>query len=415
LSDKKRATASTDQSFSGLRAFVKWLIVGIVLACAFAYGVSAVRVIVACLLFVWVLAGPFLFSWCLVDLASRAFMEGHYDLSEKLARLALAVDELVKPLVMVFGMTYSPFSLFNCLNLANALMVNGQFADSEAVLKQALKQTEALPDFQLSLTPLILSHMATVILYRGDFNQAEDLLERSTTIKTNRLQLNTLSVDERMSLELGMAADLYTTGGLFEKCRQYDLAEKCFKDALERVELFAENLDPDGELKSNFLNGLGDLYLKLGRAREAEPYIYEARRLRDQRFTADHPIMSSSYDNLGRFKTATGEYVEAEKWLEKARKIRQRYGRKNPADLADTMRSIGQLKVAEGKLQEAKEMFAQAALMKQKAFGESFPDVADMLEEKAAVMERLGDSGGAAAALEAALKIREKFCLRQKF
>jgi tetratricopeptide (TPR) repeat protein len=402
-------------TLAGVWALAKWLAVGIIFAAVFTLGNAVVRFIFAFLLVLWALIGPFLLSWCLIELSSRALFEGFYPLSERLCRVAIALDEFIRPLTAMFGMQTSPFALFNQLNLANALMVRGKFSQAQTLLQAALAESEAMPDGRMSLTlmPLVASHLASAVMYCGDFERAEGLFGRAQALKKNRLNQADVPAEEKAGLEVGVAADLFALGALAAKRLNFALAEDYYRQALDKTSGFAGSSHDDGELAGNFLNGMGELKLNQGHIEEAAIAIGAAYDLRSKKFRKNHPIMASSYDNLGRLCTARGDFAGAAKWLALAYKIRASAGcRENLADLGDSVRSQGQLNLAEGNAIAAEETFIQALAMKEKVFGRNYPDVAELLEDLSKLCRKAGRNDEAEAYASEASSIRSRFAIK---
>ncbi|MFA6207916.1 MAG: tetratricopeptide repeat protein [Candidatus Obscuribacterales bacterium] len=373
---------------SGLSACCKWLLVGLCFAWLFTVlpaNVAALRFGVAALLLLWALTGPFVLSWCMVDLAGWAFHQGYYSLACNLARLGVQIDSAVRPLVQLAGLSDSPFAAFNSLNLANSEMVGGRFTLAKERLTAALEQSDcmaAMPSTS-SVTPFVLSHLATVEQCLGNFEQAHSFLTRSINLKSNSLK-DCESSGEKLALERAIAADRHALGGFYDKRLAYAEAEKNYLAALDlldqSVDVKGELVDWENEMRGSFVNGLGEFYLRQGKVDLAEPLLRQAFDLRGSRFSANHPIMSSSYDALGRLETIKGNLTEANSLLKRAYKIRLHYCKDNLSDLADTQISLAKLKHVQGQEAEAELLLRQALAAKENVFGPCHPDLAEVLE-----------------------------------
>lgn len=374
---------------SGLSAWCKWLLVGVCFAWLFAAlpgsSASAVRVGLAILLLLWALCAPFVLSWCMVDLAGWAFHQGYYSLAFALARLGVQSDIAVQPLVQVAGLSDSPFAAFNSLNLANSEMVGGQFIAAKERLTAALAQSDCMAGMPAttSVTPFVLSHLASVEQCLGNFEQAHSFLTRSINLKSNSLK-DCESSSEKLALERAIAADRHALGCFFEKRLAMVEAEKNYLAALEilerSVDVKGELVEWESEMRASFVNGLGEFYLRQGKVDLAEPLLRQAYALRSSRFPANHPIMSASYDALARLEIVKGNLSEAGSLLKRAYKIRLHYCKENLSDLADTQLSLAKLKQSQGQFVEAENLLRQALLAKEKVFGACHPDVAEVLE-----------------------------------
>ncbi|CAN5170982.1 hypothetical protein BH11CYA1_BH11CYA1_11100 [soil metagenome] len=373
---------------SGLSAWCKWLLIGVCFAWLFVVmpeNIGAGRVLLALVLLLWAISGPFVLSWSMVDLSGWAFHEGYYRLAFAFARLGVHLDQAVRPLVQVAGLSDSPFAAFNSLNLANSEMVGGQFVIAKERLTAALVQSECMEGMSAnsSVAPFVLSHLASVEQCLGNFEQAYSFLTRSINLKSNCLK-DCESDSEKLALERAIAADRHALGCFFEKRLALCEAEKNFIaaiDILDRsVDCKGELVDWENEMRGSFANGLGEFYLRQGKVEQAEPLLRQAFELRKLRFAANHPIMSASYDALGKLETAKGNWSEATSLLKRAHKIRLHYCKDNLSDLADTLISMARLKEAQGQNKEAEELFRQALAVKEKTFGAKHPEAAEVLE-----------------------------------
>lgn len=383
---------------SGLSAWCKWLLVGICFAWIFAVlpeSSSVVRIGLAVLLLLWALCAPFVLSWCMVDLSGWAFHRGYYSLAFALARLGVQSDSAVQPLVQVAGLSDSPFAAFNSLNLANSEMVSGQFAAAKVRLTAALGQSDCMAGMPAtsSVTPFVLSHLATVEQCLGNFEQAHSFLTRSINLKSNCIK-DCETSSEKLALERAIAADRHALGCFFEKRLVMPEAEKNYLAAIEildrSVDVKGELIEWENEMRGSFVNGLGEFYLRQGKVDLAEPLLRQACDLRSSRFPANHPIMSASYDALGRLEIAKGNLAEASSLLKRAHKIRLRYCKANLSDLADTLKSMAMLKQVQGEVVEAEQLLRQALAAKEKVFGACHPDVAEVLEALSQLIVHLG-------------------------
>jgi len=408
---KQSSNEDSSSTLAGLSAFCKWLLVGICGAWIFAMVPPAVRVIPAFLMLLWALAAPFISSWACVDISGWAFHQGYYGLAQKVSVAAVRLDLFLQPLVSLFGLSDSPFAVFNSLNLANVEMVNGQFVRAQERLAIAFQQCNCIPGLASALTPLVLSHKAAVEHYLGDFDQAEITLAQSLNLKTNRLTRTDLAPAERLAFQLAIAADNHALGCFLDKRLAFDAAEKSYCLALQKLdEISPDSGDTVHELRGNFANVLGDFYQRRGQLEKAEALLQVAISVRSCRYKDSHPVISASFESLGKLELDKGNLIEARKLLNKAHKIRLRYCRENKADLADTMKSLSRLKQAEGAPEEEiEQLLRQALAFKENVFGPSYPEVADLLEPLAEFLHGTGCQAEAQIVADRALQIRTKF------
>jgi tetratricopeptide (TPR) repeat protein len=411
--DSKVSNASSqlEQSQGGLALFFKWLLAGVALCILFGLSEQFWRAIVAFFLIFWGMAAPFFLSFALVDLSNHAYRRAWYGFAELCARLGLQIDAAVKPLMVLVGIAESPFSLFNSLNLSSCLLFKGRFQEARELLRQAMKVSLELPELELSLTPLVLSHLAGVEIMLGNFQEARMTINRASLLNENKLRQADLSELEKGSIRLALCADKHALGCLLDKANEHEKALGQFEEAFALLKELPQNFDPEGELEANFLQAIAEQEIKLGRLEFVCHKIERSLLLRQRNYGARHPLTAACYHILGEYALARGDFSQAAGCLAQAQKIRENYARFNPADLADTLVVQAQLASALANFGKAQLLLTRALSLKKQVFGESYPDVAYVLENLAQLALSQGNADAEAELREQAAQMRRKFIL----
>lgn len=185
---------------------------------------------------------------------------------------------------------------------------------------------------------------------------------------------------------------------------EYAEAEKCFHAAL------CIRTDDCGE-ESRFvpatLNNLGDLHYIAGNKDNVED-LY--RRALDINRRDPYSIeVGRSLNGLALLAADAGNVAEAENLLKRAAKVHFRGNRSEHPYMATVLVNLGILYTDAGRLDEASECLRQAARIQQTVLGDTHPDVAVRLQAEAALLAKLGDSAGAAAAQQQSQALRAAF------
>jgi tetratricopeptide (TPR) repeat protein len=390
---------------------LKWLFTGIVFAMVFAYSPQLMRNIVAFLLIIWAMLAPLMASWSLLDLSSWAFAEGRYRQALSLATAALKIDEWIRPMANLIGMSESPFRVFNSLNQASSYQALGQYKEALDVLKNVLAKIENSEtlDADATAAPRVLTSLALTKQFLGDFVGAENTLRRSLTIKEGKLGRDELDDEQKTNLKLVSACDLNALGRLDCKRLKWDTAESQLKLSIERLEALDRAIDPSRELWSEFAAPLVDVLMHTDRSDLAYELAQSILNIRLSCLSAHHPSLASAHDAFGRCLIISGNLERARRELECARRIRAHSKDLNASDNAETIYSLAMLADKKGEAQAAEALYLEALKLKEEAYGPSYPDVAEVLEAYGAFLERQERGSESQSILSRASEIRHKF------
>src|ERR1019366_5530316 len=147
--------------------------------------------------------------------------------------------------------------------------------------------------------PTLMNHIATYLLNRAHYAQAESLYQR------------VLHIGEGVphGEHPFVAEALHGLAHLYREQGKYEEAEPLLLRAL----LIREQvLGSDHPFVPETLNELAILYRYQGKYEEAEPLYKRALRIREQQLGADHPSTASSLNDLAILYRCQGKYKEAE-------------------------------------------------------------------------------------------------------
>jgi len=275
-----------------------------------------------------------------------------------------------------------PLTLHSLNNMALVLMDQGNTAESEKMLREAVEgNTRVLgPDDPETLRAM--SNLGNLYRDEGKFSEAEPLL-RSAVERSRHVHGD----DHRDTLiAINSLATLFAHQGKFGE------AEPLWREVHERGTRALGADDPD-VLAWTF--NLGGLIEQQGRAKEAEPYFREAlekyRRVRGE----DHPTTIRAISGLGANLNRQTRYAEAEplyrEALERARRI---LGPSNP-DTVEYVGRLGGLLLAAGKFEQAEPYLRDAFEAQKQTLGETHPQTLSAQGLYARLFSRRGDSARA--------------------
>jgi tetratricopeptide (TPR) repeat protein len=179
---------------------------------------------------------------------------------------------------------------------------DGQYQGATACYAQAVRTAQAL-DIANAATVGDLHNLAVLAEEMGDYVEAGNYSSRELDL------LNQLG--EGASAEAG---DVYTKlGELLLIQGLFSEAEINYKKA---VDLLTQHAGVENLRTAKALNGLGRLYIQLGRVMEASPLVRQAFAIAQKSLPEDSPQLLLFYDSEAFLLSGTGKFREAEKrWL----------------------------------------------------------------------------------------------------
>lgn len=209
-----------------------------------------------------------------------------------------------------------------------------------------------------------LEKMAGVLLKKGDYAKAEELVKEAVKIFQSSSAAKESS--ERIASYLTLAK-LYTTLGL------YDEAE----DALRKASKYSKRSKSQGGVKS--AEELASLYLKQGRYAEAERLLDENTLILEKKLGATSRELITPLNLFGQLYIITGNYTAAEKKIKKAMEVAAINFTENSVKYTECLRLIENLYRELGDYKKAEETDKQILAIQQKVLGNNHIDVAATL------------------------------------
>jgi CHAT domain-containing protein/Tfp pilus assembly protein PilF len=127
------------------------------------------------------------------------------------------------------------------------------------------------------------------------------------------------------------------------------------------------------------LAGLGYLYDRRGKLKEAEEHLARAVAIREATLGSEHVDVAALLAYLAHVHSSQGRYPDAERQLARALAIREKtLGPEHPT-VATTLTLIANLQQARGRFAEAEPLFHRALAIREKATGGNHSELADTL------------------------------------
>lgn len=186
---------------------------------------------------------------------------------------------------------------------------------------------------------------------------------------------------------------------------EYAQAESLLQQALairERV------LGTDSPALAQSLNDLGVLYSDQRKYAQAEPLHLRAIAIRQQVLGPEHADLAQSFSNLGALYIGQEKYTEAEPLLKRAMEINKQVLGPKSADFAKSLMVLANLYINQNKLIYAKEYAQRALPILEQTLGPNHPDVARCNYYLGRVFQKQGDLHRAESLYQRALAIQEK-------
>ncbi|HEU5227960.1 MAG TPA: FxSxx-COOH system tetratricopeptide repeat protein [Ktedonobacteraceae bacterium] len=241
---------------------------------------------------------------------------------------------------------------------------------------------------------LLLHKMADYLTQRGQYTDAEPLLQRAL-----QLQESILGIEHP-----DLAASLNRLAELFRIQSRYGEAEALFQQALSLQE---HALEPDLARMATSLTGLADLFFHRSQFAEAEPLFRRALSLQEQAWGPLHPEIALSYYNLAEAALQQERSAEAEPLYQQALHIQEQTSGLDHPRAATFLNGLAMLYFQQGRYTEAEPLLQQALALRERTLGAEHPSVATSLNNLAALYQLQKRSLEAGELLERALHIWE--------
>ncbi len=388
----------------GVIAFCFWILMGACFSLGFAVAEPAFRMVLVPVVLVWAVLGPFAMSYFFVDLSTILSNFGGHEMALKVARLGIAVDESITPLIHLFGIHESPLVVLNLMNEGHALMRLNRFQEACARFELAVDKAQAALGWEHNLTQIVVGQHAGALLCIGKFNQAEACFKRSiaaTAVKLENLDDDD-DPDEEFQIVLVLALDRFGLGSLFLKESKFVQAEAQFEQAIKLLE---ERVEEDTDVLADNLNALGELYVRTGRLDEARVLLERALRIRQQIFPRTHIAIACSYQAFGYLYLEQKNFYDAKRYLADAGKLKLDFLGEQHPEVAELYRAQGELELELRNAAKAEELLNKALKILSEKF-ESHPELACVLDSLAALHSSVGNDSEADLCQVRAVEIR---------
>jgi tetratricopeptide (TPR) repeat protein len=344
-------------------------------------------------------------AWRILELAIAAGCESQASVLQfQLGRFLAAkgifeiAEQLLRRTVAIFQEQEEPIPAIVWRGLASVLDDKGQLDEAEKLYRQALEVEEAEHGSNHPGIAVSLNDLALVLLKRGNFVEAEDLLRRSLRpeIRGNEPR----PIQQRMC---HLALVLRGAGRNSE-------AEELLRQALG-----SDALAPGAEQNSlPILGTLAAILAETNRHAEAEPIL---RRALETNMRIHGPTHVSNSDILNNLATtvfsASTRYIEAEQLLTDALAIAEDFYGKSSLLAAGILSNLGNLYKTTGSFKKAERVFRELKKIHLEVLGPDHPSVALDFNNLGALMVEDGRPEEGEKLLRRALEIFERASLTE--
>ena len=271
----------------------------------------------------------------------------------------------------------------------------GQYADAEPLLQRALTITENQVGLVHPDTAGRLNNLAELYRKQGRYAEAESLYQRALTIAKKQLGPEHLQT----AISLNNLAELYRQQG------RYMDAEPLYQRALAICE---EQLGHEHSQTAIILHNLALLYQSQGRYAEALPLLQRALPIAEKQWGPTHPYTAASLLGLGGLYRLQGHYAKAEPLYQRALSIdKELLGSEHPYT-AGSLHNLATLYQQQGRYAEAEPLYQQALAICEEQLGPDHPSTATSLGGLADLYYSQGRYAEAEPLYQRALAICEK-------
>jgi tetratricopeptide (TPR) repeat protein len=242
----------------------------------------------------------------------------------------------------------------------------------------------------------LLNQIGEYSYYKGNYESAKPLFERSLAIREKVLGKEHLNV----------ANSLNNLAGL---CRSQGVSEQA-KPLYERALAIKEKvLGKEHPDVANSLNNLAASYYYQGNYEQAKPLYERSLAIKEKVLGKEHPDVATSLNNLAELYRTQGAYEQAKPLYERSLAIKEKVLGKEHLDVATSLNSLAGLYYSQGDYERVKPLFERSLAIHEKVFGGEHPLVATSLNNLALLYKTQGDYEQAKPLYERALKILNRF------
>jgi serine/threonine-protein kinase len=160
------------------------------------------------------------------------------------------------------------------------------------------------------------------------------------------------------------------------------------------------------EIGAAIRNTIGSTYAGLGRLEEAERWLREALRTRQEILGREHPDVAATITDLAGLLMEKGEYGTAEQLSREALAMRRRLLGNESVEVAASLTNLGEILFQQSLYDAAEAQLRESLAIRRKLLGDQSIQVAESLNDLAMVLEYRGDIAGAEPLFRESLAIR---------
>ena len=245
---------------------------------------------------------------------------------------------------------------------AHSKHVQGNYAESERLLKQVIASLENTPGSDQLLLSSALNNLAESYREDGKYANAEQLYLRS------------IELDEkyRPPGDATVSSSLNNLGLLYKQEGRYGEAEPLHIRALS---LTTKAYGKDDVRVAITLNCLGSLYMAQGRYADAEPLAVRSLQIRQKLLPPDHPDIGTALNNLALIYFLEHKVSDARSMEEQAVRIDRNAWGNDASVVAVDLINLGDMNKSLGDDRAAESDYLEALRIQQKALGPDHPEV----------------------------------------
>jgi len=261
--------------------------------------------------------------------------------------------------------THDPRTAKAAKGLAISLARQSRFAEAEQLFEQLVREEEALGD-RRELGSVLLNYAHTTNL-NGEFAESEALLQRSIPL------LESLGEPASQSL----VAALSNLGVLYQELGRYREAVGAWQRELSMV---TKNQSPQASVVAETKMNLSLGYSDLGDVDLAEQYAQEAFAVIKAQFAPNHPVMAHALVALGRTAQKRGDRDRARTLFEQAISSSE-HSQDDGAYVVFPLRHLAQVLQEDGRPQEAVTLLERALAVRRTVLGDRYRRVAECWQD----------------------------------
>lgn len=241
---------------------------------------------------------------------------------------------------------------------------------AEAVFRDVIKQQKQFLDKNDPRRTGPMTRLASILRHRGDYDEAQKLLEKSLDIRLAHYGPDHMEVSTAHH-ELGV---------IFHRRRQLAAAEAQHLKALGIAQRVLG--DRHLEVATNY-QMLGDLYKDQKRYGESEKMFRRMLDIRIEKLGTDHPLVATSKDFIGRILRRQGKLAEAKPFHLEALELKIKIWGRNHTSTANTINNLAKVYSYSGDHATAEKYYRECLQIYIDQLGPQYPDASTALHNLA--------------------------------